>query len=53
MISVLKSMNKWGLQMPSSAFRLTANMGQDMFHGNKYLLDIVSHIFLLHCLLRR
>ena len=43
MIIILKHMNEWGLSIPSAAFRLTANMGQDMFYGNKYLLDIVGH----------
>ena len=43
MITLLKYMNEWGLATPSAAFRLTANMGQDMFYGNKYLLDIVGH----------
>jgi hypothetical protein len=42
MITLLKYMNEWGLPTPSAAFRLTANMGQDMFYGNKYLLDIVG-----------
>jgi hypothetical protein len=45
MLTVMKHLDEWGLPTPSAAFRLTANTGQDMFYGNKYLLDIVGRFF--------
>jgi arylesterase / paraoxonase len=50
LLTALKYLDEWGLPTPSAAFRLTANTGQDMFYGNKYLLDIVGHFFLFYCI---